>query len=142
MLRVHKALGRTQHAAPLNFDKRGKILSVIELTEPMDDEALRTVQFFRDRLAELKRNWNDLETEGVTFEGWLGHDSESKLNTTGIPVSVHRLKGLYIDIDFRFFWVMTNPHSSSQFRGLLESTVVSRIRSRRHSSTTRCPNGR
>ncbi|WP_447957400.1 hypothetical protein [Vreelandella sp. EE7] len=82
-------------------------MSVIELTEPMDDETLRTIQFFRDRLAELERNWSELESEGFTVSGWVGHDSEGKFNATGIPVSVHRLKGLYID--FRFFWGNEEP---------------------------------
>tara|TARA_Y100000780_G_scaffold230984_1_gene254539 strand:+ start:1180 stop:1785 length:606 start_codon:yes stop_codon:yes gene_type:complete len=82
-------------------------MSVIELTEAMDEQALRTIQLFRERLAELERNWTDLESEGFTVLGWVGHNSECKLNTTGTSVNVHRLKGLYID--FRFFWGNDEP---------------------------------
>lgn len=105
MLGLHKAIKRTLHR--LTFGKGGKVLNVIELTELMDNEALRSIQIFRDRLAELERNWSELESDGFDISGWMGHDSEHKLTSTGIPVSVHRLKGLYID--FRFFWGNDEP---------------------------------
>lgn len=82
-------------------------MSIVKLDEPMGEQELRTVQFFRDRLAELERNWSELEDEEFTVSGWLGRDADGKIATTGIPVSIHRLKGLYVD--FRFFWGNDEP---------------------------------
>lgn len=63
-------------------------MGIVELTEPMGEQELRTVQFFRGRLAELERNWSELENEGFSVSGWMGRDADGKIATTGIPVSM------------------------------------------------------
>lgn len=93
------------------------MLGIVELTEPMGEQELRTVQFFRGRLAELERNWSELENEGFTVSGWLGRDADGKIATTGVPVSIHRLKGLYVD--FRFFWGDKEPSNFFKIERLI-----------------------
>lgn len=77
-------------------------MSTVELNTPMGEEGLCTVNFFRRRLAELESNWTELENEGFSVSEWVGRDSDGKVSISAAPVSVHRLKGLYMD--FRFFW--------------------------------------
>ena len=83
----------------------------------MDDDAFRTIQFFRERLAELERNWSDLGGEGFTVSGWVGLNPEGRLTTTGTSISTHRLKGLYID--FRFFWGENEPSNFHNMQALI-----------------------
>jgi len=68
----------------------------------MNEAEIQQVNFYRRRVAELQQNWEELEKEGFSVSTWLGVGTDGRLSISNFPVSIHRIKGLYLD--FRFLW--------------------------------------
>ena len=92
-------------------------VSIVQLNTPVSGQALEQIDFYRRRVAELQRNWDELESNGFSVSAWIGAGSDGKLNTSSMPVSIHRLKGLYID--FRFLWGNDEPSCFNKIQKLV-----------------------
>jgi len=80
-------------------------------------QVLEQIDFFRKRVAEIQHNWDELENNGFSVSAWVGVGSDGKLNISSNPVSIHRLKGLYID--YRFLWGNDEPSYFNKIQKLV-----------------------
>ena len=80
----------------------------ITLDSNFTSEELDRIDLFRTRFRELWNNWEDLKSAGVQLGGSFSNLGDGRVSGTEFSgVSIHRLKGYYLD--FRPFWSNREP---------------------------------